>query len=106
VPTYDYECQKCGHTFELRRSFTDDSKAECPKCKGKSNRLFTPVPIIFKGAGFYVTDHKKPSPVGDSNVESPVNKTEAKSEGKSETKSEAKKETKSEPKKVAKVSGQ
>jgi putative FmdB family regulatory protein len=67
VPTYEYECEKCGAHFELRRSFTEDgSSADCPKCHAEARRLFKPVPVIFKGSGFYVTDHHKPSPVNSS----------------------------------------
>jgi putative FmdB family regulatory protein len=62
MPIYDYECQKCHHRFELKKSFTDDSNAKCPECKGKANRIITSVPVIFKGSGFYVTDHKKNNP--------------------------------------------
>ena len=62
MPIYDYECQKCHHRFELKKSFTDDSSAKCPECKGKAKRIITSVPVIFKGSGFYVTDHKKNNP--------------------------------------------
>lgn len=58
MPTYEYECPVCSCRFELRRSFSDSSPAKCPKCQKESRRLFSPVPIIFKGSGFYVTDHK------------------------------------------------
>ena len=58
MPIYEYECPKCSSRFEQRRSFTDESPAKCPKCKRESRRVFSPVPIIFKGSGFYVTDHK------------------------------------------------
>ena len=58
MPIYEYECPSCSCKFEQRRSFTDESPALCPKCKCESRRVFSPVPIIFKGSGFYVTDHK------------------------------------------------
>jgi putative FmdB family regulatory protein len=58
VPTYEYECPKCACRLELRKSFSDTSPAKCPKCQKESRRVFSPVPIIFKGSGFYVTDHK------------------------------------------------
>ena len=59
MPLYDYECGKCTHRFELKRHFGEDGDAECPVCSSLSKRLFTPVPILFKGSGFYVTDSKK-----------------------------------------------
>jgi len=58
LPTYEYECPKCSNRFEQRRSFSDESRVTCPKCKREARRVFSPVPIIFKGSGFYVTDHK------------------------------------------------
>jgi putative FmdB family regulatory protein len=62
MPIYDYECNKCHHRFELKKSFTEDSSAKCPECKSKASRIITSVPVIFKGSGFYVTDHKKSNP--------------------------------------------
>jgi putative FmdB family regulatory protein len=62
MPIYEYECEKCHHRFELKKSFGEDGKAHCPQCRGKAARIFTSVPIIFKGSGFYVTDHKKSNP--------------------------------------------
>ncbi len=59
MPVYEYECEACSTQFDLRRSFEDESTAHCPKCKGEARRLFTPVPIIFNGSGFYVTDNRK-----------------------------------------------
>ncbi|MDD5311815.1 MAG: zinc ribbon domain-containing protein [Dehalococcoidia bacterium] len=61
MPYYQYSCPKCKTSFEVRQSFNDESMASCPKCKTESRRIFLPVPIIFKGSGFYVTDSKKPS---------------------------------------------
>ncbi|MGD9611421.1 MAG: FmdB family zinc ribbon protein [Kiritimatiellia bacterium] len=62
MPTYDYECRKCGHRFEKFQSITAPSLKTCPKCKGKVARLITGgAGIIFKGSGFYQTDYKKTS---------------------------------------------
>ncbi|MGA9048696.1 MAG: FmdB family zinc ribbon protein [Dehalococcoidia bacterium] len=61
MPTYQYVCSKCNTKFELRQGFNDDSIANCPNCKCEARRLFVPVPIIFKGSGFYVTDSKTTS---------------------------------------------
>lgn len=59
MPMYDYECNDCAAEFEVRRSFNDQSEVCCPKCKGRSRRVFSAVPIVFKGPGFYVTDYRK-----------------------------------------------
>ena len=61
MPIYQYVCSKCNTKFELRQSFNDESVANCPNCKCEARRLFVPVPIIFKGSGFYVTDSKTTS---------------------------------------------
>ena len=57
MPIYQYLCSKCNSKFELRQGFNDDPVVVCPKCQNGARRLFTPVPIIFKGSGFYVTDN-------------------------------------------------
>ena len=62
MPTYEYECQKCGHRFVLFQSMKDAPKKTCPKCRGRVKRLLgTGVGLIFKGSGFYTTDYRKPS---------------------------------------------
>ncbi|HTS18312.1 MAG TPA: FmdB family zinc ribbon protein [Verrucomicrobiae bacterium] len=61
MPTYEYECQKCGHRFELFQSIKDAPKRTCPKCRGRVKRLLgTGAGVIFKGSGFYSTDYRKP----------------------------------------------
>jgi len=62
MPTYDYECQKCGHTFEKFQSMLDEHLKRCPECKGKLKRLIgTGAGVIFKGSGFYETDYRSDS---------------------------------------------
>jgi putative FmdB family regulatory protein len=63
MPTYDYECDACGHTFELFQSINDSVKRKCPECKRlKLRRLFgTGAAIVFKGSGFYQTDYRSDS---------------------------------------------
>ncbi|GDX98948.1 hypothetical protein LBMAG48_13520 [Phycisphaerae bacterium] len=60
MPTYDYRCTACGHTFEQFQSMKDKSLRTCPKCKKpKLERLIgTGGAIIFKGSGFYQTDYR------------------------------------------------
>ncbi len=58
MPIYEYECGKCQHRFEVKQSFKDKPEAACPQCRGTARRVFHPTPIIFKGKGFYVTDHR------------------------------------------------
>ncbi|MCA9264066.1 MAG: zinc ribbon domain-containing protein [Planctomycetales bacterium] len=63
MPTYDYECDACGHKFELFQSINDPVKRTCPECKArKLRRLFgTGGAIVFKGSGFYQTDYRSES---------------------------------------------
>ena len=56
MPTYEYECESCASRFELRRSFGENGDVDCPQCGGEARRIFSPVPVFFKGSGFYVTD--------------------------------------------------
>ena len=59
MPTYEYECKDCGHSFELFQSMTEVPLRECPKCRGTLRRLIGKgTGIIFKGSGFYATDYR------------------------------------------------
>ncbi len=60
MPTYEYECTHCGHTFEVFQKMTDKPLGKCPKCNKKVKRLIgSGAGIIFKGSGFYATDYRK-----------------------------------------------
>ena len=56
MPIYEYQCNECSLKFEVKKRFDESVEASCPSCSGESRRLFCPVPIVFKGPGFYVTD--------------------------------------------------
>lgn len=60
MPTYDYECDACGHTMELFQGINDPVEKKCPECKkNKLKRLFgAGAAIVFKGSGFYQTDYR------------------------------------------------
>jgi putative FmdB family regulatory protein len=97
MPVYAYRCDSCGIQFDKKQKFTDDTLVVCPECNEKALRkLYTPVGIVFKGSGFYSTDHRSPSGQNLSK------KSEAK-ESNSESKSETGKETKSESKDTSKT---
>lgn len=57
MPTYEYLCQACSHRFEQWQHMTDDALTICPECGGHIRRVFYPAGIVFKGHGFYKTDH-------------------------------------------------
>jgi putative FmdB family regulatory protein len=61
VPTYEYTCRDCGHTFEIVQSMWDEPLTMCPECGGSLRKVFAPPAISFKGSGFYATDHGKRS---------------------------------------------
>jgi len=62
MPVYTYRCDSCGVQFERHQSFTDAPLKTCPECRKKGlKKVITPTKIIFKGSGFYATDHKSPS---------------------------------------------
>ena len=63
MPTYDYECNSCGHEFELFQVISDSPRKKCPECgKLRLRRLFgTGGAIVFKGTGFYQTDYRSDS---------------------------------------------
>lgn len=62
MPVYTYRCDSCGVQFERHQTFNDAPLKTCPECRKKSLRkVITPTKIIFKGSGFYATDHKSPS---------------------------------------------
>ena len=62
MPTYEYECSRCEHRFEMFQSMSDPPRKRCPRCRGAVRRLFgTGAGMIFKGSGFYVTDYRSDS---------------------------------------------
>lgn len=62
MPTYEYECEKCGNKFEIFQNIKEHPIEKCPECKGKVYRLIgAGAGIIFKGSGFYATDYRSES---------------------------------------------
>jgi putative FmdB family regulatory protein len=59
MPIYEYECDSCRIRFERLQHFKDEPIKECPECGGTVHRVIQPVGIIFKGSGFYITDHRQ-----------------------------------------------
>jgi len=64
MPTYDYQCQTCGHQFEAKQSMKDPHLTDCPQesCAGPVKRkIGLGAGFIFKGSGFYITDYRSDS---------------------------------------------
>lgn len=82
MPIYTYRCESCGVQFEANQKFSDAPLTRCPECGKKTLRkVYTPVGIVFKGSGFYATDHRSPS--GGGHASSSHNEEKPSSESKS-----------------------
>jgi putative FmdB family regulatory protein len=101
MPTYEYECKVCGHTFDVFQNMSDDPVKVCPQCGKEVRRLINGgTGIIFKGSGFYVTDKNKSS-AGNSSKTKKDSKTSTAASAKTETPgsaSEGAKNTENKPK--------
>ncbi|MFK8111770.1 MAG: FmdB family zinc ribbon protein [Rubripirellula sp.] len=95
MPTYDYECDACGHALEVFQGINDPVKKKCPECgKNKLKRQFgTGAAIVFKGSGFYQTDYRsdgyKKAAAADKKASS-----DAKPSGKGDSKGSSKSDSK------------
>jgi putative FmdB family regulatory protein len=79
MPVYVYHCAKCGFQFEQQQKFSDNPLKNCPECESNSlHKVYTPVGIIYKGSGFYSTDHRSSSgTVSTSKPKTESSKTES-----------------------------
>ncbi len=87
MPIYTYRCEHCGVQFERQQSFQDEPLKICPECRKKAlKKVIAPVGIVFKGSGFYATDHRSASGGGsrssrkEESKEAAPKKEESKSE--------------------------
>jgi putative FmdB family regulatory protein len=91
MPIYTYRCENCGVQFDRHQSFTDQPLTRCPECTKKTLRkVYLPVGIVFKGSGFYSTDHRSPS-----GANRPSSSEKSNSEKSGEKSSELKKDSES-----------
>ena len=98
MPTYDYECRRCGHVFEAFHGINSEPVKTCPQCKGKVKRLVGGgCGLIFKGSGFYITDYRSKEYQEKAKAEKSAETTGGKSGGKKDSAKESsakKKDTK------------
>jgi putative FmdB family regulatory protein len=84
MPVYTYRCTNCGFVFDQQQKFSDAHLTRCPECSKKTlQKVFQPVGIVFKGSGFYSTDHRSPS--GQSRTSSSSKSSESNGEKASTT---------------------
>src|ERR671916_29448 len=98
MPTYEYKCFACNHTFERFQSITADPIKRCPECgKAKVKRLLgTGAGFVFKGSGFYITDYRSEGYKEKAKAESGASGGEGSSEAKADAKGDAKADSKPE----------
>ncbi len=91
MPIYTYRCENCGVQFDRQQKFSDPPLTRCPECSKKTLRkVYQPVGIVFKGSGFYSTDHRSPSGSGrHSSSKSSESEGESKSSSSEEKSSKA-----------------
>ena len=100
MPLYDYECLANGHRFEVRQKVSEVGNAPCPSCSSDSRRVFHSVPILFKGSGFYSTDHRKGQASSSSNGKEESSDSESKSDSKAKSESSSDKSSEKSSEKV------
>ncbi len=72
MPTYEYLCKTCGHRFETWQKMTDDPLTTCPDCGAAIRRVLFPAGVVFKGSGFYKTDHRDSASIASSAKDEPT----------------------------------
>ncbi len=71
MPLYEYQCEKCGESFEVMQKFSDEPLTAHEKCGGSVHRLVSAPALQFKGSGWYITDYAKSSgPAGNGDAKS------------------------------------
>ena len=71
MPKYSYHCGRCNKTIEVVQTYEEFDKSpidECPDCGGRIDQVFSPVPAIYRGSGFFSTDNKHKTVLSASGV--------------------------------------
>ena len=94
MPIYTYRCENCGVQFDRKQKFSEEPLKTCPECNKKTLRKgYVPVGIVFKGSGFYATDHRSKSGITSSHKPSDSDSSETKSDSGTKSDSAEKKST-------------
>jgi len=95
MPTYSYQCKRCGHTQEIFHGMNAKPTVICSECSGPCTKLLgTGAGIIFKGSGFYETDYKKKGKAPSGETHSSSSKSETKPASDKAAKETSKSDTK------------
>jgi putative FmdB family regulatory protein len=102
MPLYEYQCDACGHRFEVIQKMSDQPIERCPKCGAIVRKLQSAPSFQFKGTGWYVTDYARK----DTGEASSKGEGEAKQDAKADSKSaDSTSDSKSESKTESKADG-
>ena len=105
MPLYEYQCDACGHRFEVIQKFSDPPLESCEKCGGGVRKLLSSPAIQFKGSGWYITDYARAGKSGGKTEGGPTaaksettsSSGESKAEGTSDSKTKSDSKTESKP---------
>ena len=87
MPIYEYQCTKCGETFEAFQKITDKPLTKCKFCHGRVEQLISHSNFQLKGSGWYLTDYsRKSGPSAETPVKSDKGKPEASNDSKASPK--------------------
>jgi len=96
MPTYDYQCGKCGFEFERQQRITEDPIKTCPECKSrKAKRLLSASRFILKGSGWYADGYGSSAPDSSGSGGESGSGSDSGSGGDSDSKGTSKKESSS-----------
>jgi len=66
MPIYQYVCEECGQVFEKQVHFSQNGHLpQCPEGHERVRKVFHAPAVIFKGSGWYSTDHRRNTPAGE-----------------------------------------
>ena len=90
MPLYEYECESCGHRFELIQRFADPPAERCVACgKQPVHKLLSAPAIHFKGTGWYVTDYANKKSDGSPKTDAGAPKADSASKADGDSKTDA-----------------
>ena len=90
MPTYQYACTECSHSFEQFQSFSEDALTDCPACAGRLRKVYNAVGVVFKGSGFYRTDSRATSTASEPAASTSTGSSDSSSSTTTATKTESK----------------